>query len=155
MKSIVERGEIYEAQLKPIEEILSSFSLSYGWELGNYGRRPNVGIFGKVGMSDANVLIESRESDWEILPDKLDSDFAFHLWSSIWRDTEKGRETANAYLFWSATFSQLEKVVPRFLDSVSSMHTEVGNGVEFLFRTRPVSNPDVGPNFGGVRRYET
>ena len=48
MKSIFERGDTYEAQLKLIKIILLAYASKIGWEPTFYGRRPRIGIFGKA-----------------------------------------------------------------------------------------------------------
>jgi len=94
---------------------------------------------------ECNVLIESVETDWDLLPSRITPEMRFTLWSSFWVDSEKGRLFGNSYLYWEIAFGELESVVAKFLDSVLMLH----ESEEFESPGRP----DTGTNFCVVGQY--
>lgn len=71
MNSIEESGKRYKEQLSEIETILEKFALENEWIMRHYGRRPNVGIYGKVSELDGSIKIESEENSWNVLPNEI------------------------------------------------------------------------------------
>ena len=83
MLNIEEKSAIYESQLSKVQSRLSEFGNSFNWGILNRGRKPNAGVYGRMGSYNVSIQIESIEVDWNRLPEEIFPDMEFSIWCGI------------------------------------------------------------------------
>jgi hypothetical protein len=129
------------------------FTEKYGWEELRRGRRPNAGVYGKIGKYHSSIQIESIEVDWNNLPDHLFGDMEFTLWCSASKKIDEIRLFCDTELYWKTTFNDLLTTTKKFTVVVNEMLCDIIDE-RYSFAEWPgVSiNPDIGPEYGLPRK---
>ena len=115
MFSIEEKGEVYKQQLSGVQEQLTNFGNTIGWEILGRGRKPNAGVFGKIAGWDSSIQVTAVEEDWQKLPEKIEAGMESTLWCGVYRKPET---TIKASILRHASFENLEKELELFLNDV-------------------------------------
>jgi len=113
MLNILERGTVYKEQLTGVQSRLNLFAELFGLKKLDRGRRPNAGIYGVVGEYDCSIQVTALETDWEVLPDKINPEMTFTIWCGVYRKAQP--TVRKSEILRHTKFSELENSLELFL----------------------------------------
>lgn len=152
MDSILEKSENYKRQMAPILAIVLPFAKARNWDPLWRGRKAHASIYGPVSGMSGVIDIEVGIDKWEDMPNYLEPDTPFTLWSSATKDCNGIRLFADTELYWKTPFSELEIHVPLFLFQAWTMLLELKEHGFVKIWNGPSMDPDLPPDFGPPRK---
>ena len=129
------------------------FAESKGWKPMSRGRRAHVSIYGKINDLDVAVDVIMEESDWNLMPEKLQPETLFTLFcSGNINESGSSRRYGDTVLFWQAPFSILTETVDRYLPLAWEMVSGMTHANLLKDWPGPYGTPDGPPDFGPPRK---
>ncbi len=152
IEEIIEKEQIYKEQIASIRDTVLSFAETKGWSSQKRGRKAHISIYGPVNGLKGVIDIVMTEGNWDLMPESLQPDTPFVLWSSASLNSDGIRLGADTELFWTVPFSSLPETVERFIVDAWKMLTGLNDSNLIADLPRRSENPDSPPDFGSPRK---
>src|SRR4051812_18351380 len=100
MDYILQKEVVYATQMVDVRDAVLRFVEAKGWATQSRGRRVHVSVYGPIKGLDGVIDIETEETNWDRMPERLQSGTPFWLWCSASEHRDGSRLSSDTELFW-------------------------------------------------------